>query len=84
MVGAVSAWVNGPTGVNDYGTNGGLVASWIYHDPAGSVGGPVGTEGVGGLQYSEAGSNITLWAKCNPVGLGMLNLDVEKDRKSVV
>ncbi|MGJ8650368.1 MAG: alpha-amylase family glycosyl hydrolase [Opitutaceae bacterium] len=59
-----------PTGANDFGTNGGLIPSWIFHDPTGTVGGPGGTTGVGDTQYTEGASDITLWAKTNSVGAG--------------
>ncbi|MCX6934946.1 MAG: alpha-amylase family glycosyl hydrolase, partial [Verrucomicrobia bacterium] len=61
---------NGPTSANDYGTAGGNVASWIYHDPANAVGGTAGTTGVGGLQFVEGTSDIVIWAKSNSVGGG--------------
>lgn len=61
---------NGPASVNNYSTEGGKQASWIYHDPTQTVGGPSGTEGVGGNQYIEDPTTISLWAKSNSVGLG--------------
>ena len=61
---------NGPTGANNYGTDGGNVASWIYHNPADTVGGPGGTDGVGSLQFTENASDIVLWAKADQVDGG--------------
>ncbi|MBC8127012.1 MAG: hypothetical protein H8M99_07700 [Gloeobacteraceae cyanobacterium ES-bin-144] len=61
---------NGPAAANNYSNESGNQAEWLYHDPAQTVGGPGGTEGVGDAQYSEGASSITLWAKCNPVALG--------------
>lgn len=61
---------NGPDLANNYSTEGGRQASWIYHEPDQTVGGPGGTAGVGDAQYSEGASTITIWAKCNSVGAG--------------
>lgn len=61
---------NGPTGANNYSTSNGNVASWVYHDPADTVGGPGGTPGVGDLQFNDTGSDIVIWAKSNSVGTG--------------
>ncbi len=60
----------GPSNANNFSTEEGKQASWVFHDPTGIVGGPDSTEGVGNAQYSEDGSTITLWAKSNSVGLG--------------
>ena len=60
---------NGPTGANDYGTDGGTIASFLYHDPSADVGGWTGG-GTTPKQYDESGSNITLYAKTNSVGAG--------------
>ncbi|MCX7869567.1 MAG: hypothetical protein N2322_06410, partial [Terrimicrobiaceae bacterium] len=62
--------INTASANNSYNTHGGNVASWIYHDPQQTVGGPSGTPGVGSPQYSEGPSSITIWAKCNSVGAG--------------
>lgn len=71
--------VNQAQGVtNNYAphlTNGSTVISnifpqWIYHDPADTVGGPVGTNGVGDVQFNDSGTNIIVWAKANQVGGG--------------
>ncbi len=61
---------NGPTAANNYNTEGGKQASWLYHEPTQTVGGPGSTPGVGDAQYSENATNITLWAKSNSVGSG--------------
>ena len=61
---------NGPASANNYSTESGNQPSWIYHDPAVTVGGPSGGNGVGGLQYIEGASTITIWAKSNSVGSG--------------
>lgn len=60
----------GPSNANSFNAHSGNVASWIYHDPAQTVGGPQGTNGVGNQQYIEGASTITLWAKTNSVGAG--------------
>ncbi|MFZ9875166.1 MAG: hypothetical protein ACO3E8_07340, partial [Candidatus Methylacidiphilales bacterium] len=57
---------NGPTGANNYGTEGGNQASWIYHDPADDVGG-VSTPPK---QFDDSGADIVIWAKSNSVGGG--------------
>ncbi|QTN33380.1 hypothetical protein HZ994_14000 [Akkermansiaceae bacterium] len=59
--------------VNNFGTEGGDVASFLYHDPEAVVGGTPAGGWPGGnapLQYSEDGAQISLWANPNPVGLG--------------
>ncbi|MDX6766432.1 MAG: alpha-amylase family glycosyl hydrolase [Candidatus Methylacidiphilales bacterium] len=61
---------NGPAGANNYSTESGRQAAWIYHDPAQTVGGANGTTGVGDAQYSEGATTLTLWAKSNSVGAG--------------
>ncbi|MGA0848692.1 MAG: hypothetical protein ACO3RX_01960, partial [Chthoniobacterales bacterium] len=61
---------NGPTNANNFGTDGGNVASWIYHNPTDTVGGPDGTTGVGSLQFTENASDIVIWAKADQVGDG--------------
>ncbi|GAB4172201.1 MAG: hypothetical protein Fur0032_11600 [Terrimicrobiaceae bacterium] len=61
---------NGPSGANSYNTHSRNVPSWIYHDPAQTVGGPDGTSGVGGSQYIEGATDIQIWAKSNSVGAG--------------
>ena len=60
----------GPSNANNFSTEEGKQASWVFHNPTEIVGGPDSTEGVGTAQYSEDGSTITLWAKSNSVGLG--------------
>ena len=60
----------GPLLANNFSTEGGKQAAWLFHAPAGTVGGPGGTDGVGDPQYSEDGGTITLWAKSSSVGLG--------------
>ncbi len=61
---------NGPTGANNYGTDGGNVGSWIYHDPGDTVGGPAGTNGVGDFQFNEGATSIVIWAKADQVSDG--------------
>jgi hypothetical protein len=61
---------NGPPSANNFSTEAGRQASWLYHEPLQTVGGPGGTAGVGGNQYIENASTITLWAKSNSVGSG--------------
>lgn len=64
---------NGPANANDYGTQGGEVASFLYHDPAADVGGTPGGGWPGGVapkQYIEDSSTIAVWAKPNGVGNG--------------
>lgn len=64
---------NGPTGANDYGTDGGNQASWLYHDPQDNVGGTPSGGWPGGSapkQYVESASTIAVWAKPNGVGGG--------------
>ena len=65
-IGAGGTINNGPTAANNYGTEGGNQAAWVYHDP---------TVDVGGLstppkQFDESGANIVIWAKSNEVGGG--------------
>ena len=65
-VGGIVTVNNGPTGVNSaYGTENGNVVSFAFHDPDGTVGGPVGTAGVGDKQLTESGSNFVIWVKTN-------------------
>jgi len=57
----------------DTGTDGGRQASFLYHDPAATVGGSPGGGWPGGnapLQYVENASTISVWAKPNGVGGG--------------
>ena len=68
--GGVGPFNPGPTGANNYGTDGGNVASWIYHDPTDTVGGSTGTTGVGDLQFNDSGSDIVIWAKAEQVANG--------------
>ncbi|MBJ7259098.1 MAG: hypothetical protein JHD33_06110 [Chthoniobacterales bacterium] len=57
---------NGPTGANtNYSTSSGNVVSFVFHDPDQTVGGPVGTSGVGDKQLTESGSDLVLWIKTN-------------------
>lgn len=65
--------VNGPTGANNYDTDGGNQASFLYHDPADNVGGTPGGGWPGGIapkQFVENASTLAVWAKPNGVGLG--------------
>ena len=57
---------NGPATANNYGTDGGNQASWVYHDPTVDVGG-IATPPK---QFDESGANIVIWAKSNSVGAG--------------
>jgi hypothetical protein len=63
--GAVSV-NNGPTGANDYRTENGNQASWVYHDPSADVGGVATPPN----QFDDSGSEIVIWAKSNSVGGG--------------
>ena len=59
---------NGPAGVNStFDSQGGTVASFVFHDPASTVDGLSGTTPK---QYIETGTGVTIWAKTNPVGSG--------------
>ncbi len=77
-IGAGGMINNGPTNANNYATNLtngtnvtlNVFPSWVYHDPQDTVGGPVGTNGVGNLQFDESGTNIVVWVKSNAVGAG--------------
>ena len=65
-VGGTATVNNGPTGANStYNTENGNVVSFAYHDPEATVGGPVGTAGVGDKQLNESGSNFVIWVKTN-------------------
>ena len=57
---------NGPTGANNYGTENGNQASWVYHEPTADVGG-VSTPPK---QFDDSGAEIVIWAKSNSVGGG--------------
>lgn len=57
---------NGPTNANNYGTESGNQASWVYHDPDANVGGIASPP----KQLDDAGTNFTIWVKSNPVGSG--------------
>ena len=66
VIGGAVSINNGPTGANNYGTENGNQASWVYHDP---------TDNVGGIadppqQLDDAGAAIIIWAKSNSVGGG--------------
>lgn len=65
-IGGVVTIVNGPTAANNYGTENGNQASWVYHDPADNVGGLTTPP----TQFNEAGTDIVIWAKSNSVGDG--------------
>ena len=66
IIGGAVSINNGPLAANDYGTESGNQASWVYHDPVGDVGG-VATPPK---QFDDLGSNIVIWAKSNSVGGG--------------
>ena len=57
---------NGPAAANNYGTDGGNQASWVYHDPSVDVGGLAAPP----KQFDDAGDEIVVWAKSNSVGAG--------------
>ena len=61
---------NGPTAINNYGTENGNQPSWLYHNPNDTVGGTSGTAGVGGSQFMEGASDVVIWVKSNSVGGG--------------
>jgi len=65
-VGAGGTINNGPTAANDYGTESGNQASWVYHDPENDVGGVANPP----KQFDESGSDIVIWAKSTSVGGG--------------
>jgi hypothetical protein len=69
-IGGVLFSMDGPTDANNYGNENGNQASWVYHDPNNTVGGPNGTAGVGAKQFDDSGSEIVIWAKSNSVGDG--------------
>lgn len=58
--------VNNGDAVNDYSTEGGNVAGFLYHDPSADVGGVDNPP----KQFDESGSDIIIWAKSNSVGDG--------------
>ena len=65
--------VNGPVGANNYSSDGGNRAQFLYHDPQAAVGGTPGGGWPGGgapQQYDESGAQIAVWAKPNGVGPG--------------
>lgn len=64
--------VDGPDGANaDFNSFGGTVASFLFHDPDGTVGGDDPADpGVGDPQFADTGSTLTVWAKTNSVGEG--------------
>ena len=63
--------VQGPEGANNFETAGGTMASFIFHNPAGDVGGnDPGHPGEDDKQFEEGAEGITLWAKTNSVGGG--------------
>jgi hypothetical protein len=55
-----------------FDSQGGTVASFLYHDPAVQVEGPVsGTvPGLPSTQYRDDGTALYFWGKTNPVGAG--------------
>ncbi len=57
---------DGPTAANNYSTESGNVAAWIYHDPAADVGSLTPLR----KQFDESGADITIWAKSSSVGTG--------------
>ncbi len=59
---------DGPANANSYNTQGGTVASFVYHDPTQAAG--VTVDSTTPMQYSESAGGITLWAKTNAVGAG--------------
>jgi hypothetical protein len=63
--------VNNAVGANNnFSTENGNVASFVYHNPEDTVGGNVGVSGVGDKQFSESSTNLNIWTKSNPVGAG--------------
>ena len=66
VIGGAVSINNGPTGANNYGTENGNQASWVYHDPADNVGGIADPP----QQLDDAGAAIIIWAKSNSVGGG--------------
>jgi glycosidase len=63
--GGLSAINTAAAGVNNFGTDEGRVASWVYHDPVADVGGRVGVK-----QYDASSGDPALWVKSNSVGDG--------------
>ncbi len=64
---------NGPDGANDFSTDGGNLAAFLYHDPEAVVGGTPGGGWPGGSapdQYEEDATTVSVWAKPNGVGGG--------------
>jgi hypothetical protein len=59
-------------GNSSFDTQGGTVASFVYHEPSTQVEGPVsGTvTGLPSTQYRDDGSALYFWTKTNPVGSG--------------
>ena len=57
---------------NDFNTQNGTVASFVFHDPGLQVEGPVsGTiPGLPSTQYRDNGGTLDFWAKTNSVGFG--------------
>ena len=66
-IGGAYAVNPGPASANNYGTENGNQASWVYHDGEENVGGLSGTIPK---QFDDSGSNIVIWAKSNSVGDG--------------
>ena len=66
IIGGAVSINNGPAAANDYGTDSGNQASWVYHDPTDNVGG-VATPPK---QFDDSGSGVVIWAKSNSVGGG--------------
>ncbi|MGB6223131.1 alpha-amylase family glycosyl hydrolase [Haloferula sp.] len=65
--------VDGPTAANDFSTDGGNLAAFLFHDPEAVVGGAPGggwPDDLAPKQYVEDATTISLWAKPNGVGGG--------------
>ncbi len=56
----------GPANANNFSTEGGNVAGFLYHDPSADVGGVTTPP----KQFEESGPEIVIWAKSNSVGDG--------------
>jgi hypothetical protein len=63
----------GPQTDPNHDSQGGTVASFVFHDPAGNVDPPSSGSAIGPLpstQYVNAGSQLRFWVKTNAVGSG--------------
>ena len=58
---------NGPVATNNYNTENGNQASFLYHDGEDNVGGLSGTIPK---QFDDSGDSIVIWTKSNSVGAG--------------